>query len=116
MLNTKKTFTFKSSSGLCDIFAASYLPDSSVKTKGIIQISHGMAEHHERYEDFIDYLTSKGYAVYINDHLGHGKSVSDDSQLGFFGRKAGYIYLVDDMKILSDIAKKEMPDIPLILF
>lgn len=116
MLKTKKTFTFKSSSGLCDIFAASYLPDSSVKTKGIIQISHGMAEHHERYEDFIDYLTSKGYAVYINDHLGHGKSVSDDSQLGFFGRKAGYIYLVDDMKILSDIAKKEMPDIPLILF
>lgn len=116
MAFTKKDYSFKSSSGLCDIAAAGYFPDESVQVKGIIQIAHGMAEHHERYEDFIAYLNKNGYIVFTSDHLGHGRSVSSDDELGFFGKKAGYIHLVDDMKQLSDIAKKECPDLPLILF
>ncbi|MCD7774268.1 MAG: alpha/beta hydrolase [Clostridiales bacterium] len=116
MTGAKKTITFKSSSGLCDIFAEVYYPEKSGDIKAVIQIAHGMAEHHERYEDFISFLNDNGYAVFINDHLGHGKSVSSDSELGFFGKKAGYIYLVDDMKQLHDMAKEEFPDIPYILF
>ena len=116
MLLNKKQITFRSSSELCDIFAESYSPADIVQKKGIVQIAHGMAEHHERYEDFIEFLVDNGYVVYINDHLGHGKSVANDDELGYFGKKAGYIYLVEDMKQLSDIAKAEYPGLPLILF
>lgn len=116
MTGTKKTYSFPSTSGLCDIFAWGYFPDDSVSVKGVIQIAHGMAEHHERYEDFIHYLNENGYAVFINDHLGHGKSVANDEELGFFGKHAGYIHLVEDMKELTDIAKRECPELPFILF
>lgn len=116
MILNKKTFTFKSSSGLAEIFVASYAPASDIDVKGVIQIAHGMAEHHERYEDFISFLNTNGYIVYINDHLGHGKSVSADSELGFFGKKNGYLYLVEDMKKITDIIKNENPCLPVILF
>ena len=50
----KKSFVFRSSSGLSDIFVSSYFPAAECDIKGVIQIAHGMAEHHERYEDFIE--------------------------------------------------------------
>lgn len=116
MNGTCTAYTYKSSSGLCDISAWGYFPADNIKVKGIVQIAHGMAEHHKRYEDFISYLNDNGYAVFINDHLGHGKSVSDDSQLGFFGTENGWKNIVDDTKNLTDIAKSELPDVPVILF
>ncbi len=116
MNGTCTAYTYKSSLGLCDISAWGYFPADNIKVKGIVQIAHGMAEHHKRYEDFISYLNDNGYAVFINDHLGHGKSVSDDSQLGFFGTENGWKNIVDDTKNLTDIAKSELPDVPVILF
>ena len=38
------------------------------KVKGIVQISHGMAEHKERYEQFMEYLAGYGYMSVIHDH------------------------------------------------
>ncbi len=111
-----KAYSYKSSSSLCNISAKGYFPDSKENIKAVVQIAHGMAEHSERYESFIDFLNKNGIAVFINDHLGHGKSVADESQLGFFGTKNGYIYLVEDMKQLTDIAKNEVPEKPFILF
>ena len=37
--------------------------DTDAEIKGIVQISHGMAEHKERYFPFMEYLVSKGYAL-----------------------------------------------------
>lgn len=111
----KKEYTFSSSSGLSDIHALSYAPDNG-DVKAIIQISHGMAEHKERYEDFAGFLTSKGFAVFINDHLGHGQSVADESELGYFGEKDGFRDIVSDLKSLTDIAKAEYPDVPFFIF
>lgn len=111
----KNIINFRSSSDLCDIFLYSYIPEGS-EIKGVIQIAHGMAEHHERYENFIGFLNSNGFAVYINDHLGHGKSIKNISQLGYFGKEDGYIHLVDDMKIITDIIHNNHPDVPVILF
>lgn len=116
MIKNKKEITFRSHSELCNISAWSYFPDENIELKGVIQIAHGMAEHHERYEDFIEFLNNNGFAVYINDHLGHGKSVSDDEQLGYFGKKDGHYNLVEDMKNLTDIIKKECNGLPVILF
>lgn len=108
--------SFFSSSKLCDIALFVYTPDESVDVKGVIQIAHGMAEHHSRYEDFIEFLNKNGYVVYINDHLGHGESVKNVNELGYFGKKDGYLYLVDDMKIINDMIHNDYPELPVILF
>ena len=36
--------------------------------KGIVQISHGMCEHKERYIDFMNFLSNQGYLCIIHDH------------------------------------------------
>ncbi|MBQ7652826.1 MAG: alpha/beta hydrolase [Clostridia bacterium] len=110
---TKTEFSFPSVSGLADIHAAKYVPADA--PKGIFQIVHGMAEHFERYEKFIDVLTANGFVVFTHDHLGHGKSVSDKCVKGYFG-EGGYKTLVSDVAALNDIAKKEYPSLPYVLF
>ena len=52
--------------------------------KGIVQICHGMAEHKERYEPLMQMLCNNGYISVIHDHRGHGKSVKNASDLGYF--------------------------------
>lgn len=54
------------------------------KSKGIIQISHGMSEYKERYFEFMEFMTKQGYTCIINDHRGHGNSVQKESDLGYF--------------------------------
>ncbi len=112
---TVHEYSFKSASGLCDIYATSAVPASFSDVKGVVQIAHGMAEHSARYAEFAKALAERGYAVFINDHLGHGKSVASKEDLGFFG-PMGYDALVKDMKQLTEIAKKEYPELPFIIF
>jgi len=90
--------------------------DSELTPIGVVQLAHGMAEHIERYDDFARFLASNGFVVCGNDHLGHGKSINDKSELGFFAEKNGNIRIVDDMHILTKIMKKKFPDIPYFLF
>ena len=116
MKAVKTEFTFKSASGLADIHAAKYVPEDESTVKAVFQITHGMAEHLERYEKFADALCERGIAVYINDHIGHGQSVSSKSELGYFGEKDGYLNFVEDCKKLMDIAKSEFPSKPYIFF
>lgn len=111
----KKEFTFESLSGLADIHCASYLPENG-EVKAVIQIAHGMAEHLERYEKFASVLCDNGIAVYINDHIGHGKSVKNDDELGYFGKQNGWRCFVEDCYELSLIAKKENEGKPFIFF
>lgn len=111
----RKEFKFPSTSGLCDIFAQSFVPDNG-DVKAVIQISHGMTEHSDRYIPFAEKLCEAGYAVFTNDHLGHGRSVKDDSMLGFFGSEKGYMNIVNDCKKLTEIAKAEYPDVPYFFF
>ncbi len=108
-------FTYPSASGLCDIFAQSVAPADFGAVKGVVQIAHGMAEYSNRYARFAKALCENGYAVYINDHLGHGASVAREEELGFFGDD-GPNNLVEDMKQLTDIARQEYPHVPLFLF
>ena len=91
-----------------------FLP-MNVGYKGIIQISHGMCEYIERYEHFADFLTSHGYIVCGNDHLGHGNSVRSNDDLGFFAEKDGWSHLVNDLHRMTMIMKKKYPALPYIL-
>lgn len=42
----------------------------------MLQIAHGLTEYGQRYEDFAEFLTGYGYAVAVNDVIGHGESVT----------------------------------------
>lgn len=111
----KKEFTFPSVSALSDIHAASYLPENG-EIKAVIQVAHGMAEHLERYEKFAAALADLGIALYINDHLGHGKSVTSDAELGYFGANDGWKNFIEDCHTLTNIAKAENPGKPVFFF
>lgn len=107
-------FVFKSEDGL-EVFVYKWEPED-VETKGIVQISHGMAETAGRYERFAKGLTDNGYVVYANDHRGHGKTAGSVEDLGYLGEKNGFERLVNDMHKLSIKAKEENPNLPLFIF
>lgn len=111
----KKEAYYNSSTGVNKIRALIW-SDSEVEPIGIFQIAHGVCEHIGRYDDFARFLASKGYIVCGNDHIGHGKSVEDEEDLGFTAEKDGYRRFVDDMHILYSIMHKRYPDLPYYLF
>ena len=102
-------FRLTSSDGLC-IACARW--DSRGPARAVVQIAHGMGEHMGRYADTVDVLVEAGLTVYANDHRGHGRSAH--SQLGELG-SGGFEVLVQDMIRLSEIAREENPDLPLLL-
>lgn len=110
----RKEYSVPSKSGIGDVFARCWAPENSVKA--VFQIVHGMAEHGERYEDFANYLCSKGFAVLVNDHIGHGKSVNKDDALGYFGESDGWDAFVEDARAFTELIKKEYPGTPIIFF
>ncbi len=97
-------FYYLSSDGKTEIHAVKWLPKHEVKA--VLQISHGMLEHIERYDDFALFMAERGVLVVGNDHLGHGSSVSDEVYRGYFGED-GNKYLIEDMKNLMNIIKDE---------
>lgn len=111
-----KEYNYSSTTGVADIYAQSWAPADSNDVKAIFQMVHGMAEHSDRYEDFATFMCSNGYAVFINDHVGHGKSINNESDLGYFGERDGWLGFVNDAKLLTDIAKSEYPERPVIFF
>jgi len=113
---THKKYSFPSNTGLADIFVQSIAPEEKKDTKGIISIVHGMAEHSDRYIDIAKYLAAEGYAVFMHDHAGHGKSVDSDEDLGYFGKKDGNEKIVDDVLGVIETAKKEYPSLPVVIW
>lgn len=89
------------------------IPDGEIKA--IFQISHGMAEHKERYYPFMEYMTNHGYLTVIHDHRGHGKSILKDSDKGYFYDDKGEA-IVDDLNQITTWIKNEYPNKKIILF
>lgn len=110
---TKQHFTYLSSDHVTFIHAVRWIPDGEIR--GILQISHGMVEFVERYEDFAAYLTEKGILVTGNDHLGHGESVRTKEDYGYFAKDNGNMALVRDIHRLRKMTEELYPDIPYFL-
>lgn len=77
--------------------------------RGIVQIVHGMAEHHQRYADFATFLAKAGFAVCAHDHIGHGRSAAAESY-GDMPAKSGESILVEDVNNLRHIASGSFPE------
>ncbi len=83
---------------------------------GVVQISHGLTDHIDRYDRFARFICEQGYVVCGNDHLGHGIAAAESGKLGNFGAPDTDIRMVDDMNVLTNIMKKKYPDMPYYLF
>jgi alpha-beta hydrolase superfamily lysophospholipase len=106
------TFSFRDPDGV-DIFVYKWLPDGK-GPRAAVQISHGMQEHAGRYAELAELLTGNGYAVYANDHRGHGRTAFGLDRQGQLG-PGGWDGAVRDLKQLMDTIKSELPGIPVFL-
>ena len=93
---------------------AAYRWPAHSPASAIVQISHGMAEHAQRYDHVAASLNGAGFHVYANDHRGHGLSGTRSNSIGDFGT-AGWKGLVDDMSALTRIAREREHGLPVIL-
>ncbi|WP_297141271.1 alpha/beta fold hydrolase [uncultured Eubacterium sp.] len=79
---------------------------------GVLQIVHGMAEYIDRYDNFAKYMTEHGFNVIGHDHLGHGHSVSDERDYGFFAEENGDKIIIEDMHSVTQYAREKWEDLP----
>lgn len=106
----REDFYFDSRDNESKIHAVRWMPDSE-KSVCIVQIIHGMAEHVDRYEDFAKFLTDKGILVTADDHLGHGKSITD-GHAGYFCKQDPATVVVRDVHRLKKITQEQYPGVP----
>lgn len=90
-----------------------FIPKGEIK--GLFQIVHGMTEYIDRYDHLFSFLAENGYIAFGYDHLGHGKTARDDSELGFIAHKDGWKYLVNDCIAFGEAVKNMYPMLPLYL-
>jgi len=90
-----------------------YEPENA---KANILICHGMAEHIERYNDFADFLASKGYMVVGYDQRGHKQSVASKDDIGYMSDIDNFQILVSDVFEIIKKIKDSKPNLPIYLF
>ena len=113
MIFNMKTIKIKSEKDGLELGVAIIEPKT--KPKGVVQISHGMSEHKERYYDFMRYLADYGYVSVIHDHRGHGASIKDKNDLGYFYTD-DISYIVDDLHQVTKYIKEKYKDLDCFLF
>ena len=91
---------YPSKDGKNTIHACVWKPEG--EAKGVVQIIHGMCEYAERYAPFAEFLNDNGYIVCAEDHLGHGKSVKTEDDLGYFNDAKDYSVVVEDIHELKN--------------
>ena len=85
--------------------------DNVKKPKGTVQIAHGLAEYHDRYNEFAEFLNAHGYVVYCNDHLGHGLHVKKGKLKGYFSEDNGYEAVIDQLAEMNSVIRKTYPSL-----
>ena len=101
---------YSSSDAKTNIHACIWQPAREVRA--VLQIVHGMAEYAERYANFAVALAERGVLVCAEDHLGHGKSVSSEKELGYFADKKGYGCVLEDIRTLAKIVSSKYQGVP----
>lgn len=82
--------------------------------KAVIQIAHGVCGRKERFTEFMEYLSSKGYACVAHDHRGHGESIREENDRGYTYRGRSTA-LVADMRGITSWITQKFPDTPVFL-
>lgn len=120
-----REFEFLSSNMYTPIHGKLWIPKGDIKA--IVQISHGMQEHIDRYDEFARYLAKKGILVAGNSHMGHGDSVNSKEDYGYFSipikgmskkQKINHdssANVVKDLYHITKVVKKHYSGVPYIL-
>lgn len=82
-----------------------FIPTGEIRAT--LLIVHGMSEHGGRYTDFAQFLADNGVLVATYDQLGHGKTVKDKYELGFFDEKHPVQALCKDVIIMAEKLKEK---------
>lgn len=88
-------------------------PDNDIQ--GVIQILHGMCEFKERYQEFMEFFCAHGFAVVCHDQRGHGDSLREECDLGYFYETKAQA-IVQDAAQVTEWIKQRYPDLPITLF
>ncbi len=106
---SKTETTFLSADSKTQIHAWCWEPDASsrIRTQGIVQLVHGMTEYIDRYDAFARYLNKRGFVVVGHDNLGHGASVTDESQWGVYEVGMGSEQLIVDVNSLRKLTQEK---------
>ncbi|MEH6547907.1 MAG: alpha/beta hydrolase, partial [Sneathiella sp.] len=107
-----ESFVFTGADGL-NIHTNFWLP--AMPPKAVVQIAHGMAEHSARYDRFAQLLTKAGFAVYANDHRGHGQTISAGQTPGHMADGDGWNKAVTDLYLLNQDISSRHPSLPVLL-
>jgi alpha-beta hydrolase superfamily lysophospholipase len=104
------TFTFEAADGQ-RIHVYRWLP---VGPQAAVQIAHGAAEHAGRYRRLAAVLVAAGYAVYANDHRGHGRTAAQFGRYGVAGL-GGWDAMISDVRRLTEHIRSQHPGLPVVL-
>ncbi|GBO87335.1 alpha/beta hydrolase [Marinobacter salsuginis] len=77
----------------------------------ILIISHGMAEHGDRYQPLAHWLGENGIAVITYHHRGHGRSCPPES-LGHYSDQGGWACVLADLHLVVQHARAQFPRLP----
>lgn len=86
------------------------------EARGILLLSHGLAEHSARYAAFAARMAGEGFHVYAHDHRGHGHTTAPDAPRGQFAPRGGIGRVVEDMRAVRELAAGRHPGLPVVLF
>ena len=107
------SFNLRASDG-ADVFVYRWLPGSPKPVRAVVQVVHGAAEHAGRYDRLARVLAGEGYAVYADDHRGHGRSAGAPERAGLVGPDA-WNRMLEDERELTALAGTEHPGLPIVL-
>ncbi len=82
--------------------------------KAVLMLSHGMAEHSERYARLAAALSAAGYELYALDQRGHGKTTAH-GRIGHYADENGWTRVVDDLACLNHHIRQQHPQTPIFL-
>lgn len=108
-----REISYPSANGRDTIRAWAYTPLGT--PRAVIHLIHGFGEHSRRYLHMISAFQAAGFAVYADDHIGHGKTGYDGGTLGD-PHSGGYMTYLRDEKALHDIAVRDFPGLPYFVF
>ncbi|MBR5116133.1 MAG: alpha/beta fold hydrolase [Lachnospiraceae bacterium] len=95
------------------IYAKKWIPEGT--PRAILQIVHGMSEAIDRYDEYAGWMAERGIMVIGNDHLGHGKTKTEEGTWGYFCKRDPATVLVRDVHRLKKIVQEENPGVPIVL-
>lgn len=87
------------------LYWKAWMPEGA--PRAVIHLIHGYAEHVDRYGNVVNELVPAGYAIFGNDHRGHGRSP------GRRGHVKRFQDFIDDERwFFTDVIRKHIPDVP----